>query len=213
LRFAQIAGTAKQNEMKKYEFETDQLPPTQATMHGVWVTLAIGVLAFLAAMLLPGSGQAQSTISTYCYSATQGALLERAEVQTYKAAPNGEIYTAEYEGRNTCDYYPDMKVVCITVDGEIETLPAYANAFQDTVTVDVLCTLVGDTPIAREAVVISEPWHEQRQFGFVPYVTAKRQERTFERLGTGITWEWVQIASRYIDPVEGCYQLLPLEEK
>jgi len=166
-------------------------------------------LVFLAAMLLPGSGQAQSTISTYCYSATQGALLERAEVQTYKAAPNGEIYTAEYEGRNTCDYYPDMKVVCITVDGEIETLPAYANAFQDTVSVRVLCEVtngndwIGSEPVARFRTVQMERTFERQNLP-TPY-----KKDPF--LGTDITWKWKQIYSRYLEDVEGCYQILPLE--
>jgi len=139
--------------MKKYEFETDQLPPTQATMYGVWVTLAIGVLAFLAAMLLPGSGQAQSTI-------------------------------------------------------------------RDTVTVEVLCsypvvTFKGidgnDHSIRNPAAIFKDAKMErtfEKQFFNPPY-------KVDPFLGTNITWGWIKVATRYIDlvEVEGCYQLLPLEEK
>ena len=92
---------------------------------------------------------------------------------------------------------------------------------KDTILVDVLCTLVGDTHVARESIVISEPWHEQRQFGFVPYVTAKRQERTFTwdwrlmyttspNLRDGMIYDWRLGDSRWLDPIEGCYQLTPL---
>ena len=97
---------------------------------------------------------------------------------------------------------------------------------KDTILVDVLCTLVGDTHVARESIVISEPWHEQRQFGFVPYIVAKRQERTLEwqtvslptpyknglSLGTyAFEQKYVTIETRWLDSTDGCFHITKIE--
>ena len=103
---------------------------------------------------------------------------------------------------------------------------------KDTILVDVLCTLIGDTHVARESIVISEPWHEQKQFGFVPYVTTKRQERTLEwqtwmtaqssflknnyGLSDGVaSWEtgWRVTETRWLDITDGCFHITKIENE
>lgn len=90
---------------------------------------------------------------------------------------------------------------------------------KDTVTVPILCPKMGAAQMAAFEIAYNRP-DPNRGILLLAYAM---QERTFEK-----KWVWefqtkdgytgydqlvekeIQIASRYLDPIEGCYQLTPL---
>jgi hypothetical protein len=149
----------------KYEFKTDQKMQPEVSMFHFWVSLAIGVMAFIVACLLPVSTKAQKIDSISLFS-TSSARTPQINVVPFMVYPRFEQKT-------------------------------------DTITVRVVCETDASTDI----------------FGRTPIVAVnKLQERTFvnrgfsQPRGHAPVFDWVVKSVRYLEPIEGCYHLVPLTQ-
>jgi hypothetical protein len=149
----------------KYKFETDQKTQPEVSMFHFWVSLAIGVLAFVAACLLPIGAKAQKRDSV-------------------------SLITTNYTRT------PQINVVPFTVYPRFEQKT-------DTITVRVVCETDASTDI----------------FGSTPMVAVNKvQERTLvnrgftQPRGHAPVFDWVVKFVRYLEPIEGCYHLVPLTQ-
>jgi hypothetical protein len=173
--------------MKKYEFETDLKRTPQVDMKGVWVSLAIGALAFLAAMLLPESGQAQSGLF---YAGTDS-------IDVFRPEPIKDtiLITA------LCNNYTTSKIK----ERQVPIADGSGFFVEDVFSIERV-----EVPHTIRGLAILEirmertfekkyVWEFQTKDGFSGYDIAVQRN--------------IIVDTRYLDPKEGCYKLLPLEEK
>lgn len=133
-------------------------------------------------------------------------------IETQKYYPNKDTLPLRIDGGGS------DKVGYFSIDGTNSWIPNMLEGstwkrenIKDTILVDVAC---------RKITTGSESVFE----GYPAIIKSVRQERTFEKqmfnppykrdpfLGYDIIWEWKQTETRWLNDVEGCYQLTPLNE-
>lgn len=170
--------------MKKNYYETTETP--QVDMHSVWVSLAIGVIAFIAAMFISNKAQAQP----------DSAAIDLPE-STLKSGNAIRFALTPYSTRITPQQKKDtveVQAACIEFIHVEAWEPSEASPVKWLQILEVK-TLVQERTLEWQTVSLPIPSRN----GMIPAINATETK-------------WVTIETRWLSPIDGCYQLTPLTD-